>query len=58
MSDVSITGIVIDVVLGGVGAGALSVAALLPPVFPGVGTVGMEFSGADEQLASALHVPI
>ena len=58
VSDVSILGIVIDVVLGGVGAGALSVAALLPLVFPGVVTVGTEFSGADEQLASALHVPI
>ena len=58
VSDVSILGIVIDVVLGGVGAGALSVTALLPLVFPGVVTVGTEFSGADEQLASALHVPI
>ena len=32
--------------------------AWLSLVFPGVVTVGTKFSGVEEQLASALHVPI
>ena len=54
----SILGIVANVVLGGAGAGALSVVAWLPPAFPDIVTAGTEFSGAEELLASALHVPI